>query len=330
LKRCITFLSTVMVMGVTNGDRAHAQGPVVMTNALLPAVTGTVVFWPELQLWRMPVGNAIQSAYFRTTALNREFRRGFLEFSIPAFDGKLVSATLQLAKDSAWISAPTPPDTHLLDYYEADLVIDTNDYHAVAEPLAEFETDVNISPESFSFDVGALVHQFQGRNLGLRIKLAADPDYFGEGFLGSGFQNNAQGSPARIVLVTSNVPTAVPVVNLNTVTAVAFEPPGRHQLRQDGLFMIRRSGDTSAALQIDAAIGGTALNGSDYEHIARVLTIPAGATAAAIVVRPFADRIPERPETVTVHLMPSSNGSYQLAARAAGRVIILDRQRANR
>jgi len=51
------------------------------------------------------------------------------------------------------------------------------------------------------------------------------------------------------------------------------------------------------------------------------------ATAAAIVVRPFADRVPERPETVTVRLLPSSNGSYQLAARPEGRVIILDQPR---
>lgn len=330
MKRCITLLTTVMVLAVTNGERVHAQGPVVMTNALLPAVTGTIVFWPELRLWGMPVGDAIQSAYFRTTALNREFRRGFLEFSIPEFDGNLVSATLHLAKDSAWISAPTPPDKHLLECYEADLLINTNDYHVVAEPLTEFETDANISPEFFSFDVGALVHKFQGRNLGLRIKLAADPNYFGEGFLGSGFQNNVQGSPARIVLVTSNAPPAVPLVNLKTVTAVAFEPLGRHRQRRDGLFMIRRSGDSSATLRIHVAVGGTALNGSDYERIPRVLTIPAGATAAAIVVRPFADGVPERPETVTVRLLPSSNGSYQLDARPEGRVIILDQRLANR
>jgi hypothetical protein len=178
--------------------------PPLVTDRIVPAATGTVSLLPELGLFRRaPVGDAIQSHYFRTTAVNREFRRGFLEFSIPAFSGTLESATLVLTEQRARTTFPKPPDRHELSHYDADLVVSTGDYDTPTSPLAEFETDANSVEQRFSFDVTALTNTYKGRNLGLRIKLAVDPDYFGEGSRGSGVQINPQGSPARIVLVRS-------------------------------------------------------------------------------------------------------------------------------
>jgi hypothetical protein len=176
----------------------------VVTDAILPVATGTVAFSPEFGLLqKAPVGSDIQSTYFRTTALNRQFRRGFLEFVIPDFDGDLVSATLLLATNGGTTSIPLPPDRHELSYYEADIVVDTDDYNVPTWPLAEFETDDNSGPERYSFDLTAVIDAYKGRNLGLRIKLAVDPDYFGLGSLGSGFLSSADYSPARIVLIRS-------------------------------------------------------------------------------------------------------------------------------
>jgi len=348
MRNYVSIVVTALVIGVASNDSARAQGVIVfphpgqtnwpvrpwqspLVTTLLPEASGTVKFWPELGVWVVNSGHSgdAQSGYFRTTAENREFRRGFLEFSIPDFSGTLVSATLLLADCCGWTSVPLPPDTHELDYYEADLVVNTNDYHATAEPLAEFETDNNISSENFSFDLTSVVDEFRGRNLGLRIKLAVDPDYFGEGFLGTGFQNNFQASPARIVLVRSNVPPATTTVTLKTARAAAFEPSGRHRT-QDGLFVVHRTGSTDTAIQVACAVGGTAQNGTDYESIASVILIPAGATSATVAVRPLADRVRERPETVTLHLLPSPGGSYELAPRAEGRVIIIDRSHVTR
>jgi len=340
MRKYFSLVAMAVFLGNANHDSARAQGVVVIprpprplfeTNTLLPEVSGTVKFWPELEVWVVNSGHSgdAQSGYFRTTAENREFRRGFLEFSIPEFSNTVASATLLLTESRAQTTFPLPPDKHEISYYEADLAVTTNDYHAATSPLAEFETDNNVAPESFSFDLTTLINAYKGRNLGLRIQLTVDPDYFGEGFLGTGFQNNFQASPARIILVRSDVPPVTPIISLKTARAVTFEPNGWHR-PQDGLFVIRRTGDTSAAVQIACGIGGNAQNGTDYEHIASRIRIPAGAASATIAVRPLADRVRERTETVTLHLMPAPDGSYELAPRAEGRVIIIDRSRVTR
>src|SRR4026207_983614 len=193
MKKYRSLVAMAMFALIANCISARAQGVIVIpqpprplfeTNTLLPEVTGTIAFWPELGLWGMPVGNDVQSYYFRTTEVNREFRRGFLEFSIPEFGNTVVSATLLLTESRGQTTFPLPPDKHEISYYEADLAVTTNDYHAATLPLAEFETDNNVAPESFSFDLTAVINAYKGRNLGLRIQLAVDPDYLGEGFLG--------------------------------------------------------------------------------------------------------------------------------------------------
>ncbi len=198
-------VATAVLASLLNLPSARAQDPSIFTDAIVPAATGTISFSPEFGLLRpAPIGNAIQSTYRRSTAVNREFRRGFLEFSIPDFSGTLESATLELTEQRAQSTFPAPPDPHELSYYDADLAVDTSDYDAPTSPLAEFETDSNLVPESFSFDLTALINEYKGRKLGLRIMLGLDPDYFEEGSRGTGIQSGSQGSPARIVLVRSN------------------------------------------------------------------------------------------------------------------------------
>ena len=198
-------VATAVLASLVNQPSARAQDPSLVTDTIVPAATGTISYSPEFGiLGAAPIGNDIQSTYRRTTAVNREFRRGFLEFSIPDFGGTLDAATLVLTESRGQTGFPMPPDRHELSYYDADLVVDTSDYDASTSPLAEFETDVNSVQESFSFDLTALINEYKGRNLGLRIRLAVDPDYFGEGFRGTGIQSGSQGSPARIVLVRSN------------------------------------------------------------------------------------------------------------------------------
>src|SRR6185503_9410433 len=71
-----------------------------LETVLLPRATGTVRRLPEMGiLERAPVMANIQSSYSRTTDLNREFRRGFLEFAIPAVEGSILNARLILAED---------------------------------------------------------------------------------------------------------------------------------------------------------------------------------------------------------------------------------------
>ena len=184
------------------GKAPVSENPPTLT--ILAAATGTVRSMPEFGiLERAPVGDDIQSTYFRTTAQNREFRRGFAEFLIPEIPGHVVSATLVIAEGGGWVSAPRDPDRHALSYYLADLSVDVADYDRPARLLGCFDTDQNLEHERFAFDVRHLVRTYQGGDLGFRIRLLVDPTYASMDSLGADFQTNHQADPVRIEIVTA-------------------------------------------------------------------------------------------------------------------------------
>jgi hypothetical protein len=178
--------------------QARAQDAV-----LQPQVTGSIRNLPGFGiLGPAPVGGAIQSTYFRTTLQNTEFRRGFIEFQIPSFNSSVQKATLVLTEDRATVSFPLPPDTHELSFYAADLVVSVDDFDRPTTPVASFQTDANEPTGVFSFDVTAIVAQFQGQSLGFRVKLALDPTLDIFGFAGSAFGELGQGTFSPRIEVT--------------------------------------------------------------------------------------------------------------------------------
>jgi hypothetical protein len=93
--------------------------------------------------------------------------------------------------------------------------------------------------------------------------------------------------------------THPPVVTIHSRDCYAVEganPPNT------ATFVMRRSGPTNAPLTVHYAIGGTALNGTDYVSLPTSVTIPAGSRGARIVVNPIDDRTLERAETVIIEL----------------------------
>lgn len=162
-----------------------AHGQTVIT----PGATGTVRFLPEFNIGPelAPVGDSVQSTYFRTTSQNREFRRGFAEFDLPPLSN-FFGATLIFRECRAITTFPLPPDVHELSYYlSVDMMIDGSDYGGATVGIGTFETDFNLENASFSFDVTSLVRQQQGGSLGLRFKLADDPTRTSFFFAGSQF-----------------------------------------------------------------------------------------------------------------------------------------------
>ena len=155
--------------------------------SLTPAAAGTIRKLPELGLFDLaPVGDAVQSSYFRSTTANREFRRGVAEFSIPP--ATILSATLVLAETRATIGAPLPPDVHhVSSYTPTDLAVTTADYDRAGAAVGTFATDANEAPQTFTFDVTALAVAAAGGTLGFRVQLEADPAYADLGTLGSAF-----------------------------------------------------------------------------------------------------------------------------------------------
>lgn len=187
-----------------NGGGRLALPDSRQASILLPQATGTIRSFPEFGiLERAPVANEIQSTYFRTTAQNREFRRGIFEFAIPAPAKAVLSAVLVLPEGGGWSASPQPADLHVLSYYSADLFVDVSDYDRPARLLGCFETDVNVAGERNAFDVTSIVRRYAGMDLGFRVRLLADPGHSQMGFLGADFQSPSSGDPVRIEIVSA-------------------------------------------------------------------------------------------------------------------------------
>src|SRR5206468_1497784 len=105
-----TLLITALALAAIGTAGSAAAQP------LDPIAVGTVRRLPELGVFDVAtVGNEVQSTYFRTTTVNREFRRGIAEFDVPA--GPILGATLVLAETRATVAAPMPPDLHQVTAY---------------------------------------------------------------------------------------------------------------------------------------------------------------------------------------------------------------------
>ena len=197
-------IAAVAAVAMTAVVAVHAQAQDVV---LLPQVTGSI---RSLPLEPAPVGGMIQSTYFRTTLGNKEFRRGFAEFQIPAFATSVQKATLVLTESRGWTAYPLPPDVHELSFYPADLVVSVEDYDRPTTLIATLETDANEDTRVFTFDVTTILRMFQGGNLGFRVKLALDPTLDIYGFAGSGF-GELSTTPPRIEVTFGEPALTVPL-----------------------------------------------------------------------------------------------------------------------
>jgi len=200
-------------------------------------VTGSVEQFPELGILRVAPVTEVQSTYFKTTPTNRQFRRGFFEFTIPTLpDDVLVSKVTLILTESRGLAAdPRPPVTHEISYYQpADLVINTDDYTRTTTTLSQtIETDVNLAPEVFSIDVTDMYSNLHERTLGFRIKLAVDPDFSDMDNFGSGF-GELSTIPPRLLIKVCHAEAEVAPEEAGTLiytdtqgfSAEAFVPTG--------------------------------------------------------------------------------------------------------
>lgn len=86
--------------------------------------------------------------------------------------------------------------------------------------------------------------------------------------------------------------------------------------------IVRETLDNSAALQVNVSYAGTATNGTDYDALPTVVTIPAGSNTATLTIHPIDDNIPEGQETMSVSL--NSGTGYNLPGTTYGTVTIYD------
>jgi hypothetical protein len=150
--------------------------------------------------------------------------------------------------------------------------------------------------------------------------LAVDDD--GNVYIGGQTETSGVfGRDFLVIKLTQEDNLPPPVVSFRTDRSKAFEghrnPPGR--------FTIMRTGETTAPLIVNYAVGGTADNGADYERLAGTVAIPAGQSEASILVQPRDDRIREGSEFVRLSLLPGSD--YRLGDPQHATVTIVDDDR---
>ncbi len=88
-------------------------------------------------------------------------------------------------------------------------------------------------------------------------------------------------------------------------------------------FTVQRSGDTAKALTVDVVIGGTAIEGVDYNVESKSVTIPAGAESASFVATPVDDNLGEPEETIIASLK-LDRGAYEINHEYTATAILAD------
>ena len=100
------------------------------------------------------------------------------------------------------------------------------------------------------------------------------------------------------------VTNLIPIVTLIASTPLTSEDTNA---TPPAVFTFSRTGDTTYPLTVGYAIGGTAVNGTDYAALPTSVTIPAGAGSADVLVTALPDSLAEPTETVTLTLSNSVN-----------------------
>lgn len=111
-----------------------------------------------------------------------------------------------------------------------------------------------------------------------------------------------------------------PQVRLQTIDATASEQPANDV----GRFRVLRTGCTELALVVRYTMSGTATNGSDYQQLPGVVSVPVGSTNGMITVRAINDPAPEPNETAIATLAPNPN--YTVANPNTGTVTIISNE----
>ncbi|MCW5552956.1 MAG: Ig-like domain-containing protein [Verrucomicrobiae bacterium] len=112
--------------------------------------------------------------------------------------------------------------------------------------------------------------------------------------------------------------------SLPEVSLVATIPTASEEGTVPGEITATRTGSTTGALTVNYLISGTAENGVDYVALPGSVTIPIGASTAAIAVTPIDDAVLDPVETVILTL--TGDASYQAGASESGTVTILDNE----
>lgn len=130
-----------------------------------------------------------------------------------------------------------------------------------------------------------------------------------------GREANCQLASFTIVPDGTTPPLGVP-----TVTVTASDATASRVGPNNGAFTITRTGSTTSSLTLNCALGGTAVNGTDYNTLSTSVTIPAGAASATVTVvpKPAASYVGSVAATLTLN----ANAAYTVGSSGSASITI--------
>ncbi len=128
-----------------------------------------------------------------------------------------------------------------------------------------------------------------------------------------------QASAAAYVIAGDGTSASVDITDddLPVVTVSVTDASASEVGPDSGVFLIHRSGSTTAPLKVHYGAQGTALHGTDYVPLSGEVTIPAGASNAPVLITPYEDAHSEPLETVILNIATVTN-TYRVGAPSQG------------
>jgi T5SS/PEP-CTERM-associated repeat protein len=118
-----------------------------------------------------------------------------------------------------------------------------------------------------------------------------------------------------------NDAVALPTVS---VVAAGKKKAAFEKGRKPGVFLISRSGETSAPLTVNYEVSGSAENGIDYGFLEGAITIPAKKKAIALKVKPIDDKSSEGPEPIHLNILPTAD--YTHSSQSTATLMLADNE----
>jgi hypothetical protein len=128
-------------------------------------------------------------------------------------------------------------------------------------------------------------------------------------------------SVGRIVRVT---PASRPRPSLPSVSVTALDAGASEGGGDTGAFRVSRTGPTNAPLTVGFTLGGSAVNGTDFNALSNCIVIPSGASKSGIIVTPQDDLAVEGTEYVSLSLFDTA--AYTVGAGTNATVTLIDNE----
>lgn len=122
-------------------------------------------------------------------------------------------------------------------------------------------------------------------------------------------------------VIADAVGVGLPAVSLHASNGRAGEPATSGGISKPSIVTVTRSGPLALAQVVNLSLGGDAVNGSDYDLLPASITIPAGGSAATLVITPKFDSLREGAESLTIEAVPPS-GMFAATPSQASLVIV--------